>query len=491
MIDKRTVLEIIAMKEQGFSMRSIGRQLQIDRETVAKYLSGHQPEQQKWTARKSKLDPYREMIEEMVTNCPDVKAPVVMQRIREKGFDGKITIVRDCLQQLRGNRKTRQPFIRFETEPGEQIQIDWGHFPGISYGDYRRKLYALAIVEGYSRMLYVHFSHNQDQSALHRGLLDAFCYFGGTGKEIVVDNMLTAVTERVGTIVRFNDAFLEFMNTFGIRPHACTIRAPYEKGKVENSIKYLRSNFWPLRTFSDLEDTQNQVRHWLDTVANVRKHGTTGKRPVDQLQGLRPLPDPLPDTRQICSLLVHKDFVVRFDANSYSTPPWAIGKKVTLKADDKRVSLYLKDKLIACHKRCWEKKQRIELAQHLQQVKKIKKRMLQDRRILVFLSLGEAAQLYLEQLTSAQLPIKKNVTALLRLRDEYGDKSLLYGLEKSLKKKVIGADYVCNILYQEMTPVTTHLPVKLKQEELNDITLTTPALAEYDAIILKRRKGNE
>lgn len=491
MIDKRTILEIIALNEQGFSKRSIARQLQIDRGTIAKYLSGYHPEQRKQTTRSSKLDPYREMIEEMVTACPDIKAPVVLQRISEKGFNGKITIVRDYLQQLRGHRKIRQPFTRFETEPGEQLQIDWGHFPGISYGDYRRKLYALSVVEGYSRMFYVHFSHSQDQSALHRGLLEAFCYFGGTGKEIVVDNMLTAVTERVGNIVRFNDAFLEFLSMFGIHPHACTVRAPHEKGKVENTIKYLRSNFWPLRTFNDLEDAQSQVQHWLDTVANVRTHGTTGKRPIDQLQGLRPLPDTLPDTRQTCSRLVHKDFAVRFDANSYSTPPWAIGKKVTLKADDKRVSLYLKDRIIACHKRCWNKKQRIELPQHLQQVKKIRKRMLQDRQIIVFLSLGETAQQYLEQLTSTQLPIKKNIAALLRLRDEYGDKSLLYGLEKSLKKKVIGADYVCNILYQEMTPATNHQPVKLKKEELNDITLTTPALEEYDAIILKRRKNNE
>lgn len=109
---------------------------------------------------------------------------------------------------------------------------------------------------------------------------------------------------------------------------------------------------------------------------------------------------------------------------------------------------------------------------------------------MVFLSLGENALRYLEQLASLQLPLRKNINVLLRLRDEYGDTSLLYALEKSLEKKVIGADYVRNILYQEMTPVTTHQLVKLKQEDLNDITLTTPALAEYDAVILKRRNNN-
>ena len=490
MISRRTILEIHQLREQGFAVRSIARQLQINRETVAKHLTGSCLSKERRTKRGSKLDPYKDIIDKLVEQCPDVKAPVVLQRIQDKGFDGEITIVRDMLRRLRGRRQNRQAFIRFETEPGEQIQIDWGHFPCLSYGANRRKLYALAVVEGHSRMLFVYFSHSQKQECLHQGLLEAFSYFNGIPKEVVVDNMLTAVTERAGSVIRFNDAFLEFLGRFAIRPHACTIRAPYEKGKVENAIKYLRQNFWPLREFTGLADIQAQVRQWLDTVANVRKHHTTGQRPVDRLQGLRPLPASLPDVRQTCSVLVHKDFGVRFDANVYTVPPWAIGKQVTLKADNRLVSIYLKEKLIACHSRCWEKKQRLELPAHLEQVKKIKKRLLQDRQVVVFLFLGDSALRYLEKLTEARLPIKKDLAALLILRDEYGDASLLYGLEKSLEKNVIGADYVRNILYQEMTPASSHIPVRLKKEELNEIRLTTPALAEYDAIAVKRRNTN-
>ena len=489
MISRRTVLEIVELKEQGFSIRSIARQLQLNRETVAKYLAGDTPKRTK-VKKASKLDSYREMIAEMVASCPDIKAPVVLQRISSKGFNGEITIVRDLLRRLRGQRSQRQPFIRFESEPGEQIQIDWGHFASLAYGESSRKLYALAVVEGYSRMLYVYFTHSQQQESLHQGLLEAFRYFGGTPKEIVVDNMLTAVTERVGSIIRFNDAFLEFLGNFGIRPHACSIRAPHEKGKVENAIKYIRTNFWPLREITSLDQAQEQVRQWLDTVANVRKHETTGQCPLDRLQGLQPLPDPLPDCRQLCTLQVHKDFGVRFDANVYSVPPWAVGKQVVLKADNQRVSIYLKDKMIACHCRCWQRRQRLELPGHREQVQKIKKRTLRDRQVMIFLSLGEIALRYLNQLTDLRLPIKKNIAALLLLGDEYGEAALRYGLEKSLEKKAIGADYVRNILYQEMTPVSDHPPVRLDQENLNDIRLTTPSLAEYDAIALKRRSGN-
>ena len=491
MINRRTVFEIHQLQAKGYSCRSIARQLQISRGSVAKYLADPALVTSTRKKKSSKLDPYRELIEDMIKECPDVKAPVVLQRIREKGFSGEITIVRDLLRKLRGKAKNRQPFIRFESQPGEQVQVDWGHMGTLTYGENRRKLYGLAVLEGHSRMLYVFFSHSQQQEYLHQGLLEAFIYFQGLPKEVLVDNMLTAVTERVGSIIRFNEAFLDFLGKFSITPRACTVRMPQEKGKVENSIKYIRQNFWPLRQFTDLADIQQQMRHWLANVANVRKHHTTGQRPVDRLRGLRPLPDLLPDCRQVCSLLVHKDFGIRFDGNVYTVPPWAIGKHVVLKADTTRLSVYFKDRMITCHARCWDRRQRIELDVHKEQVKKIKKKLLRDRQIIIFLSLGEIALQYLNHLTDSKLPIRKNITQLLTLQDEYGNTSLLYGLKKAMEKKLYGADYIRNILYQEMTPVREHPPVRLKQGDLNDIRLTTPALADYDSIAIKRRNGND
>jgi hypothetical protein len=138
--------------------------------------------------------------------------------------------------------------------------IDWGHFGSLVYGDTKRKLYALAVLEAYSGMLYVEFTHSQNQAALHQCLLNAFIFFEGSPKEILVDNMLTAVTERQGAVVRFNDAFLNFLRTFNIVPVPCNPAAPNEKGKVESAIKYLRQNFWPLRSFADLADCQLQVQ---------------------------------------------------------------------------------------------------------------------------------------------------------------------------------------------------------------------------------------
>lgn len=493
MLNKRLIFEIHRLHEEKMSAREIAAKLRINRETVGKYLKEPERVLEKRKCRPGKLTPYQDAIKEMVKEFPRIKAPVVLRAIREQGFQGEITIVRQYLRQLRRDSGQQEAFIRFESGPGKQVQVDWAHCSSLDYDkDCRRKLYGLVMVESHSRMLSVWFTHSQKQECLHQGLLHGFRNFGGTPKELVVDNMLTAVTERIGANIRFNEAFLDFLRHFRITPRACTIRAPHEKGKVENAIKYIRQNFLPLRTFKDLADAQQQVEHWLTTVANVRKHATTGQRPVDRIEkeALRPLPELLPDCRETCTLLVHKDFGVRFDANVYTVPPTTIGKRLVLKADHQDVTLFYKDRQVARHTRCWRKKCRIELPQHVEQVRKLSRKILQNQQVRVFLSFGRVARLFLEQMVAAKVPLRKNIARLLQLKDEYGQTSLLYALQQALERKLYSAAYVENILFQEMTPTHTHQPVKLKQEKLNEILLTTPSLEEYDAIAVARRRKN-
>jgi transposase len=489
MINKRTIFEIHRLKHRGWSNRKIARHLRIDRGSVKKYVL-NPTVAQKRSPRASKIGPYRDLIKDLLDQDPSVSAPVVLQHLAKNGFDGKVTIVRDYLLKLRGNRKQRIAYTRFESPPGKQMQIDWGHFGSLQYNNTRRKLYALVVIEAFSRMLYVRFTHSQKQPVLHSCLLNAFTWFGGSPTQIVVDNMATAVVERIGSVVRFNEAFLEFLRPFNIVPVACNPGAPYEKGKVESGVKYLRRNFLPLRSFTGLDDVQRQAEHWLDTVANVRTHQTTGYRPVDRFEkvNLQTLPGLLPDCRETLSVLVHKDFAVRFDGNSYTAPPWAIGKTVTTKADQSSVSLYLNDKRIAVHQRCWQRKQRIETPSHRQQVKRLQKKLWHDRQVSAFLSLGPVAVEYLNGLCNAGQPLKKQVKRLLVLKDRYGTEALIYALTQSMACKAWGADYVENIVHQQMAPKNDHLPVKLKNEQLNRIRLHQPCLAGYDAHIIRRIK---
>ena len=492
-IDQHTILEIKRLYGQGWKQRKIARHLSVNRQTVKRHTMPYKNKPLKRVGRPSKLTPYRDLIKHFIQQDPEVKAPVVLQRLEERGFDGKVTIVRDYLQQLRGQQAFPKPFLTIESPPGKQLQIDWGHFGHLQYGDSKRKLYALAVVECYSRMLYVEFTHSQKQDVLHQCLLNAFVFFQGTPEEIVVDNMLTAVSERQGSLVRFNACFLEFLHYFGIMPVACHIRSAHEKGKVENAIKYIRQNFWPLRSFENLADVQLQMKKWLDQVANSRIHQTTGVRPKERFTGVRlkPLPEILPDCRETCQGKVYKNFSIRFDGNDYTTPPWAIGKKVNIKADPFTVSIYLNQKRIACHQRSWERKKRIELSIHRDQVRKLQKNLWQDKQVALFSSLNPLAVDYLKGLFDSRQPIRKNVSKLLALKDEYGTASLLYAIQKAIAFNAYGADYIENILYQEMTPNIVHKPVQLKNEALNQIRLKEPCLADYDAHIMKRRKTDD
>jgi transposase len=493
MISQRMVFEIYRLSNEGYSVRRIARTLNLNRKTVFKYLEDPNPKRSV-IKRPSKLDPFKQEISNMLDIDPKASAVVICQRITSLGFDGEITILRDYLRKIRGKSRKKQPFIRFESPPGQQCQIDWGHFGSITYGNTSRKLYCMAVIESYSRLLYLEFTHSQKQETLHRCLLNAFRCFNGTPKELVHDNMITAVIERDGPLIRFNEAFLHFLMPFKIIPIACNVARPHEKGKVEKgAIHYIRHNFFPLRSFRDLKDIQGQADHWRDHVANVRVHSTTGQKPVDRfkVEDMRPLPELLPDCRDTSICRVYPDFSIHFDGNSYTVPPWAIDKQVIAKADHYTLTIYYRDKPIAVHTRSWERKKRIELPSHREAARKHQRRIWRSQEVAAFISLGEEAKIYIEKLTAANQPIKKNIKKLLAFKDEYGAFALIEAIKKASLHKAYGAHYIENILYQEMTPSKRHPPVRVKQENLNHIRLQEPSLAQYDAFIIKRRKNHD
>ena len=440
------------------------------------------------------MDPFKDQITQMLEKDPEVSAAVIRQRIAEKGFDGGYTIVKDYLRSIRGNFRQSKPYIRFESSPGEQFQIDWGHFGAITYGNTNRRLYCLAVIESHSRLLYLEFTHSQQQQTLHRCLLNAFRFFKGTPKELVTDNMLTAVTEREGALIRFNEAFLEFLRPFAITPKATNIRKPHEKGKVEKgAIHYIRYNFLPLRSFSNLEEIQRQADHWRDHVANMRMHSTTGQRPIERFkpEALRPLPSILPDCRDTAPAKVHNDYSLHFDGNTYTVPPYAIAKDVQVKADNYILTVYYKEKPIATHRRSYQRKERVELPSHREQARKHHRNFWRSQATAAFISLGEPAKIYLQRLLDTNQPIKKTLKKLLALKDEYGAYALIEAIKRAISHNAYGAHYIENILYQQMTPESKHPPVKLKSERLNSIRLEQPCLADYDAFVIKRRKKHD
>jgi len=160
------------------------------------------------------------------------------------------------------------------------------------------------------------------------------------------------------------DSFSKFRAYYSFSARFCNPDSGNEKGKVEKGvIHYIRNNFWPLRTCTDLADLQRQANTWRDTVANVRVHATTGDKPLSRHQSsaMTPLPTGLDlDLRDRITAKVHVDFSVRFDGNAYTVPPWAVGRQVSIAADYQKLTIYYKERAIASHQRSWQRKQRGE-----------------------------------------------------------------------------------------------------------------------------------
>jgi hypothetical protein len=205
--------------------------------------------------------------------------------------------------------------------------------------------------------MYLEFTHSQTFETFVRCHIHAFETFGGCARELWFDNLATAVAEHEGNLVRFNPRFLGFAREYDFIPRACHVRAAWEKGKVERAIGYVRQNFWPLRTFTDLAEVNAQARRWVQETANQRKHRETGQAPDLRFQPefLRPVPLLAPDYRDSVEALVHKDLRLTFDGNCYCVPPRYVGQKLTVKADGSSVAIYDQSKEIATYGRCWER----------------------------------------------------------------------------------------------------------------------------------------
>jgi len=232
--DPKTIEAIYRMShEQKLSQREISRQLHVARKTIQRYLESPLARAVVRKPRRSKLDSFKPVIRELLDQCPRASSVVIAQRIQPLGYTGGRSILQEYVATLRRVQQLPRAYVRIESSPGDCFQIDWGHFGAIDYQGDRRKLYAFCCIECHSRRLYVEFTHSQCFETFVRCHIHAFQFMGGRARECLYDNLVTAVAEHDGRIVRFNPRFLAFARELDFYPRACNKAAGWEKGKVE------------------------------------------------------------------------------------------------------------------------------------------------------------------------------------------------------------------------------------------------------------------
>lgn len=348
-------MNILQLHQQGVSISEIARRTGRDRKTIRKYLQEpRRPPQRVTPRRASKLDPYKDYLlkrwDEGVSN-----AAKLLDEIRSRGYPGSYTILKDFLRPLRAEAQ-RQAVLRFETEPGQQAQVDWGHFGKAWIAGEEHKLYAFVMTLGYSRMKYVEFTTCADTEHFLQGHINAFRYFGGVPREVLLDNLKSAVRWRNGAEIEWNRRYLDFAAHYGFVPRACWPYRAQTKGKVENAVGYVRKNFWPGIVFVDLPDLNGQALEWCEAVANAKVHGTTGEAPRVRFDRERAALMPLEgiadyDTSYLAPRKVMRDCYVSYRGNRYSVPHPYSGSGVTVREpiEGDRIRIYCQEQLIATH----------------------------------------------------------------------------------------------------------------------------------------------
>lgn len=311
------------LRQQGLSISEIARRTGYDRKTIRAQLRAVGPPRYgPRPPRPTKLAPYTAYVQQRlqagVWNCM-----TLLRELRAQGYAGGITRLRQFVHPLRLQAR-EVATCRFETAPGEQAQVDWA-----SFGRWEgQRLSAFVMTLGYSRMKYVEFTLSQDLETFLTCHLHAFQAFGGVPQTLLYDNLKSVVLRREATGIRFHPRFLDFAAVFGIIPRLCQPGRPQTKGKVENTVGYVKGSFWPGRRCTDVADLNTQARDWCATVANALPHATTRAIPAERLraEGLQPLEGKTYDTSYTVSRLVSKDCLVSYRGSRYSVP-WRYARK--------------------------------------------------------------------------------------------------------------------------------------------------------------------
>jgi transposase len=350
------IVMILDLHRQGLSVSAIARQSGIDRKTVRKYIERglEAPIYGPRRPRPAVIDAFASYLRERVKAYPALTGSRLYRELKELGYKGGYTAVTDFLREVRP--PTERGFeARFETGPGEQGQVDFAQFQVVFTDEPTtpRIVWLFSMVLGFSRLIWARFVVHQDLATVLRCHTAAFQALGGAPRELLYDRMKTAVTGEGDTGIIYNRSLIDLARHYGFHPRACRAYRAKTKGKVERPFRYIREDFFLARTFRNLDDLNEQLRRWLDTVANPRIHATT-RRVVNEAFAeerphLRQLP--LAPFRSVLQLerRISREGMVSVGGNFYSVPDATRRRTVEVHTLADEIRIFEDGSLIATH----------------------------------------------------------------------------------------------------------------------------------------------
>jgi len=364
-------------KKSGKTITEIAAFMGMNRKTVSSILDEPTDRKPQTRDRKSRVDPFREQIRGWIQRNVPVKRMLELAKEAEEPYEGSRSEFYEQVRKLRKELKLEQQeaIVRFEGVPGEYCQIDWGELRNVPFlRQPAATRYFFAARLKFSRMSYVEFTTNMKLETLIRCMLRAFAYFGGIPWVCVFDNMKTVTIGRdEHQRPIWNPTFLKFVFELETHPLACWPESGNQKGSVENLVGFVKSNFWPERSFLDDADLARQVEAWLHRINHSvnQAHGEIPMEVLDQYEKgkLTPLQETADNYGIPLEVQANLESLIHVEANRYSVPVGYVGRPLLVRLRKDWVDVYDQDVRLARHARVHERQYRpIRIPEHYEPV---------------------------------------------------------------------------------------------------------------------------
>jgi transposase len=472
-----------------WTVGTIARQLGVHRDTVLLALAREGISPLDKRARPSKVDAYLPFIQDTLKQFPTLTSTRLHAMVCERGYSGGSDHFRHIVACHRP-RPVAEAYLRLRTLPGEQAQVDWGHFGHLQIGRAKRALMAFVMVLSHSRRIFLHFSLNARMDSFLSGHVLAFDSFGGVARVLLYDNLKSAVLERVGDAIRFNPALLSFASHYRYEARPVAVARGNEKGRVERSIRYIRDNFFAARSFTDVDDLNAQARLWCQGHASDRPWPQDKQLSVRQAfeaeqASLMALPEhPYPVAEHV-PVQVAKTPYVRFDLNDYSIPCTHVQRTLTVVANPTQVRILDGANVLASHLRSYDRGVQIEDAAHIADLVDRKRGARAHRATDRLVQAAPAIAELLKRAGARNHNLGSITAELSRLLDRYGAQCLQEATLEALARDVPHPNAVrlalerARELRQQPPPLAAPLSERARSM---DVSVRTHSLDSYDQL---------